>query len=182
MTVPLRGDILNMVNQMIKKLMVLFVIFLGIVVVFAMFFIKLGLVDHVLSFVLSKVGGTKVTINSPGAINYTDAGAQYSTNGKLPDGFPKDFPILSTSQITNSWKTTNGKTIGYSIIVSDKAPLSKVFDFYVSSLSANEWKVTSKTKTGDNVILSFEKENLSGYIGFVSQNGQTVYSVTVGSK
>lgn len=166
---------------MVKKITILFAVFLVILTVFAIFFIKLGLVDHVLSFVLSKVGGTKVTINSPGAINYTDANAQYSTNGKLPEGFPKDFPILNSSQITNSWKTTNSKT-GFSIIVSDKSSLSQVFDFYLNGLPANGWKINTKTESDSSATLSFEKGNLNGFIGFATQNGETVYSITVGSK
>ena len=149
---------------------------------FAVFFIRLGLVNHVLSFVLSKVGGTKVTISSPGAINYNDVGAQYSTNGKIPDSFPKDFPILTSSQITNSWKTTNSKTNGCSLIVSDKASLTDVFDFYKNNLPQNEWKINNQTKSDSSATLSFEKNNMTGFIGFVVQNGQTVYSITLGSK
>lgn len=152
------------------------VLLLGLIVLIS----KQSILNRVLSFAFSKISGSNVSLDRSGEVTYKDINSQYSVNGSLPQGFPKDFPLPDSYQIKTSWKTSNAGSNGYSIIVETGLNMGDVLNFYKSSLPKNGWKVDNLTSLNSSSTITFEKNSLKGFAGLTSQDSKTVISITIG--
>lgn len=106
------------------------------------------------------------TPSSPGQ-TFIDPSSGSTINlgvNKIPDNFPKDFPIypkstVAVSEMSNA-SSLNGEGFWLTLTTNDYS--SKVIDFYQNELEANGWMTGSLIEDNKNAIIS--KGNLSGYI------------------
>lgn len=133
---------------------------------------------------LSQMFGKGVTVDSGGeSITFKEGNSKVTVEnqGKLPDEFPKDFPVYPEAQITGSWTSTGDRGTGISVVWEAKGPLDKIVAFYKSELPRNGWKVTSNFDSQESSTLSFEKEDKNGFMGVAKDNDKATISVTLGS-
>jgi hypothetical protein len=99
----------------------------------------------------------------------------------LPDGFPKDFPIYENSTLINSWKAPGNTTEGYSVVWESLDSFDVVTGFIKENLTLSGWEIVSQSKEDNSQIITFQKDNKSGFVGIVrGENAKTVISVTIG--
>lgn len=144
-----------------------------------------AIVSKFLSLFLSKTAGQDVKVDNDGKkITFDGTGGQfsYSAEGNLPDGFPKDFPIYTGAKLTSSW-TTNGESgKGISVVWETTDSADKVQAFYKDKLPQSGWKIDNEFAQESMQTISFEKDNVSGFIGLTESNQKLTISVTFGIK
>jgi hypothetical protein len=107
-----------------------------------------------------------------------------ATEGKLPDGFPSQFPIYSGAQIKSSMKTSNsevkGKT-GFMVAMQTSDDITKVADYYKSKLKSSGYEISSTTEIGNGpVSLGVKKgaENI-GNVLIMAEGGKTNITISI---
>ena len=126
-----------------------------------------------------KVGGdsNKVTYKSD------DGEFSFQEGGKLPEGFPSDFPIYPGAKITSSWTSNDDDSKGISIVWETSDALTKVADYYKENIEAKGWKITASFSQEDTTTYSFEKGTASGFVGVgKGEADKTNISVTISVK
>jgi hypothetical protein len=81
-----------------------------------------------------------------------------STDGKLPEGFPSDFPMFDPITITSGMKASNGAKVTFTTTakVSGKS-FDEVTKFYADELKAKGWEVKQTgSMTGDTGVGSID--------------------------
>ena len=79
---------------------------------------------------------------------------------KIPDSFPKDFPIYPGATVSSS-QTGNGFWL--TLLSNDSVPV--ISNFYVNELQANGWSaVEASTTDNSGTSWAITKGNLSGYL------------------
>lgn len=108
---------------------------------------------------------------SKGNLSYTDPKTGQTLNigtNKIPDNFPKDFPIYPGSTVTSSLSgNTNQNGIWLTLVTSDS--LEKVSSFYETSLKESGW--TLVTSSPNNWTVS--KGTISGYLTLEKTDDKT---------
>lgn len=100
---------------------------------------------------------------------------------KLPESFPKDFPVYPVSDLINSWTASGNETKGLSVVWETQDSVSQVSKFYKEELPNAKWTISSSYQLDDSSTFSFEKENISGFVGVTKgKEGRTAISVTIG--
>jgi len=138
-----------------------------------------------LSLFLSKTAGENVKVENDGKkISFDGKGGQfsYSAEGKLPDGFPSDFPIYPGAKLTSSWTTTGEDSKGISVVWETTDSVTQVKLFYKDKLTAGGWKIDNELAQETMQTISFEKDKTSGFVGLAESNGKLTISVTLGIK
>jgi hypothetical protein len=122
-------------------------------------------------------GGGSNTVTIPG-------GGQVSVSDKLPDSFPKDYPVYGGATVKGSLSgTTNGIT-GTTVTWETGDSLSKVTDFYTNAFKSGAWTTNTSGQVNNSSYWSGESSDgkKSHYILVSSQSGKTSIIVTVGDK
>ena len=73
--------------------------------------------------------------------NVADEGTLDSLRGKLPAGFPKDFPQYRGADIVASFTIDSGQGLLYLVIYNTSARPNDVASFYQQKLDADPWQV-----------------------------------------
>lgn len=126
--------------------------------------------------------GIDVTVNdiNKGNLTYTDPKTGQTLNignNKIPDNFPKDFPVYPGSSVTSSLTGDGQKQDGFWLTLTTKDVISTVVSFYKQNLELNGWKIVEATgENGTNWAVS--KDKLSGYIN-ISQTQELTSIVIV---
>lgn len=144
-----------------------------------------AIVSKFLSLFLSKTAGQDVKVGDDGKkITFDGAGGQfsYSAEGSLPEGFPKDFPIYTGAKLTSSWTTDGESGKGISVVWETADSADKVQAFYKDKLSQLGWKIDNEFAQESMQTISFEKDNISGFIGLAKTDQKLTISVTFGIK
>ncbi|MEK7533576.1 MAG: hypothetical protein AAB542_04035 [Patescibacteria group bacterium] len=136
--------------------------------------------------IFAKKAGTDI---EKGKATFTDikTGETVNIGGeKLPDTFPKDFPVYPGAKIVASLSNTQKET-GNGFIVTFTAPdghgLGKVIPFYKSELSANGWTITSSFDSDTLQTWEIAKASLQGSISITTfERDPMTIVVTLGQK
>jgi len=100
--------------------------------------------------------GTGTTFTDPktGAIINLDV-------NKIPDNFPKDFPIYPSAKVSSSYTAPSGdKGIWLTLTTTDD--LEKVVTFYNQKLKENGWTETTSADPVSGTIFTLSKDKLAG--------------------
>lgn len=166
-----------------------------ILIVVAILIISLIVLGRIFSsFLINKLGSSfinrflvrdgKVQITNDGkGITYSGEEGEFSFNseGKLPEGFPSDFPLYPEAQITSSWNSASNDGQGSSLVLETTKTPEEVNSFYKKELEAKGWKVTNSFSSEETFTYTFEKGDLSGLVGIApGEEGKTAISVTIG--
>lgn len=114
-----------------------------------------------------------------GGQTYTDTKTGATINlgvNKIPDGFPKDFPIYPGSTIEASQVGQ-----GFWLTLSTTDSIDKVASFYNTSLKASGWKTiegSTNNDTTQNMAISNDK--LEGYVNITTKNAKTTIIIILG--
>jgi hypothetical protein len=139
------------------------------------------LTHGIISSLFKKTG----TEEENGQVTYKGDEGEFSYNqgGELPEDFPKDFPIYPGAKLTSSWTAQGEETRGVSIVWETQDSPEEVSDYFKNQLELSGWKITSSFSQGGSVNYSFEKDNVSGFIGIArAEEGKTTLSLTLGVK
>lgn len=111
--------------------------------------------------------------------------AEFGTSDKLPEGFPKDFPIYQGAKVVSSvTNTQQGK--GNELLVTFTIPagqgLNKVVPFYKSGLNTSGWTITSSFDSDTIQTWAITKGSTEGSVAITSERDQMTIIVTLGEK
>lgn len=83
--------------------------------------------------------------------------------GKIPDTFPKDFPVYPGSKVTSSLSGTGTEEKnGFWLTLTTQDAFDKVAAYYKTNLKSNGWKTSSTLETATNLTLAVGKGTLEG--------------------
>ncbi len=128
-------------------------------------------------------GSTSVTTNdeSPGDVSISSSDGSFSTNAKLPDGWPSDVPTPQGLAVINGTTINTGKGDTYSATFegSDATP-EQVGEQLSTDFKANGWK-SSTTFGGGSAggIQTWSKGTRSVQVTISPNDGKTGVNITV---
>jgi hypothetical protein len=122
-----------------------------------------------LESVIEKKTGVKTDISDleKGKMTFTDekTGAKVDIGtGKIPDTFPKDFPIYPGSQVLSVMSGSEKAGSGFWVTLSSADSLDKVSEYYKAQLSANGWEAISNYSAGEMSTQTVQKGELQGSV------------------
>jgi hypothetical protein len=105
-----------------------------------------------------KGGKAKIDL-SKGTLTVTDGkggGGMFAAGAgtKLPDSWPKDFPVAPGAKVTFALDTPNGA----SVTCESVDPPAKVYEFYAKTMAGQGWKINVKTQSDDGGTLMMTKD------------------------
>ncbi|OGG12165.1 hypothetical protein A2Z00_05805 [Candidatus Gottesmanbacteria bacterium RBG_13_45_10] len=132
--------------------------------------------------------GVKTNLNdiAQGKMSFTDPKTGSTVDigsGKIPDSFPKDFPIYPGAKVTSALAgAEKGKNSGFWITLSTSDTVDKVGAYYKSQLSAKGWETTATYSAGDTSTQTVSKGDMSGSVAITraSDAKETEIVVIVG--
>jgi hypothetical protein len=122
-------------------------------------------------------GGSSKTVSIPG-------GGQVSVSDKIPDSFPKDFPVYKGASVKGSY-TGNSNGISGTVVTWETGDsVQKVKDFYDSALKDSSYSSTSSGDTGGSSFWAGESKDgkKAVYVMVTTENNKTSIIATVGDK
>lgn len=138
----------------------LFLIGVGMTIFFKFFAKK------AIETVIENKTGVDISDVEKGKMTFTDekTGAKVDIgSNKVPDTFPKDFPIYPGAKVTSSLSGAEaGKNSGFWLTMTSPDSVEKITAFYKTEFAKNGWK-TDSTFTADNTVT--ETVSKSGWSG-----------------
>ncbi len=122
-----------------------------------------------------------------GKMTFTDTktGAQVDIGGgKVPDNFPKDFPLYPGAKVTSSLSgAQSGKSNGFWLTLSTADSVDAVTTYYKSQLASKSWTVQQTYTTGDTMTETITKGMWSGSLAVTksSSDKETQIVIILGS-
>lgn len=146
------------------------IVVVGIIasIAFKFFAKKIG-VGALQSAIESKTGvKTNLQDLEQGKMSFTDekTGTKIDIgSNKIPDTFPKDFPLYPGMKLVSSLSGAGGTNgSGYWLTFSTPDTFEKVSGFYSSELTKNGWKESSNYTAGNTSARTVEKGILNGTV------------------
>jgi hypothetical protein len=124
--------------------------------------------------ITQKTGVVIQNLPSGSGLTYTDpkTGATLNiNNNKVPDNFPKDFPVYPGSNITSSWTANN-----FELTLTTQDSLDKVSSYYKNKLEENGWK--QELTTANSWVVS--KGKLTGFLSITTDKEKTSVIIILG--
>lgn len=120
-------------------------------------------------------GGSSKTVNIPG-------GGKVSVSDKVPDNFPKDFPVYSGAKVQQSSTGSAGGITGTNVFWETGDSVDKVTEFYTKAFKDGPWKSQSTGNvSGSSFFLASSSDGKkSAYVAVASTDGKTTIVTTVG--
>lgn len=115
-------------------------------------------------------------------VNDNQQVTSFQQTDTLPDTFPSDFPIYTGATMEGYWEASQSGTTGISVVWRSPDSLDTVSEFLASQLLANGWKITTDYSDAESATYTFSKDATEGFIGITNEEGETLISVTVGTK
>lgn len=134
---------------------------------------------------IEKRTGVKTNLQDieKGKMTFTDekTGAKVDIgSGKIPDTFPKDFPIYPGAKVTSVLSgTEKGKSNGFWVTLSTADSLDKVSMYYKNTLKSKGWTETATYSTGDTSTQTVSKGNLSGTVSATNAGGSKETTIVI---
>lgn len=92
-------------------------------------------------------GGKTKTVSVPG-------GGKVSVSDKLPDNFPKDFPVYKGAKVVASYSGKQDNQEGFFVSWETGDAVDKVKSFYSDAFDKGPWKSSSTFDSSDSSVLS----------------------------
>ncbi len=109
---------------------------------------------------------TNISDLEKGKVTFTDSktGAKVDIGtGKVPDTFPKDFPLYPGAKVTSALSgAQSGKNNGFWLTMTATDSVDKVSAFYKSGFAQNGWTVENIFTSGNSTTESITKTGWSG--------------------
>lgn len=119
----------------------------------------------------------QVTVQGSNGESVTVGGAE----GKLPEGFPADFPVWAGAKVKTGGKVANPTGTIYSVVWTSTDPLTKVSSEYTDAIKAAGFTVKNEVEntTGQNQakVLQLEKGTDNVLVTMTDKNGETEITV-----
>jgi len=91
-------------------------------------------------------------------------------SGKIPDNFPKDFPVYPGIKVTSSLSGgQNGQGSGFWLTLTTADSVAMVTEFYKSAFATNGWQEQATYTANGTTTQTVKKGNLSGSISIVRE-------------
>ena len=125
--------------------------------------------------ILAGCGGDSKTVKIPG-------GGEVSVSGKLPDNFPKDFPVYKGAKVQGSYTGKNEGVSGTVVTWETGDSIDKVKDFYDKAFQSGAWPTTSNGDLNGSAYWGGESsdEKTTFYTMVSTVDGKTNIIATVG--
>jgi hypothetical protein len=120
------------------------------------------------------MSGDKVTIKGEDG-EFVMAG---SSDGKLPDDFPKDVPVYEGAKIRQTISAGKGK----SVTMSTKAAASAIADFYAKAMKDGGWKEEMTMRQETMTMLSYSKEDRQTSVMVNDSGDERMVTLTVATE
>ncbi|HSX48681.1 MAG TPA: hypothetical protein VLE44_00285, partial [Candidatus Saccharimonadales bacterium] len=131
--------------------------------------------------ITQKTGVVQTTVGASGGTTFTDpkTGAVINLDvNRIPDNFPKDFPIYTNAKVSSSYTAPNGEKGIWLTLTTTDSP-DKVVSFYNEKLKENGWSQTSSTDPSDGTIFTLSKDKLAGSLLVQKAKDQNETSIIV---
>ncbi|OGG02516.1 hypothetical protein A2Z33_01825 [Candidatus Gottesmanbacteria bacterium RBG_16_52_11] len=167
---------------------VVLLVLAGIVMTFFGSLFATGIGGALLKKGIESKTGVKVD-SDKGSMTFTDKETGQTVNvgadQKLPDNFPKDFPIYPGVKFTGSMSGNNQKqdSKGFWVVMSTGDSVDQVKEFYDAQLETSGWEVANTMTAGSLVSWTVKKGTLEGAVSVTrgEQDSETAITVTLGS-
>lgn len=119
-----------------------------------------------------EVDGDTVTIETEdGAVTIE------GDTGKIPDGFPSDFPMYKGAQVDSTSSITSENDVTHYINLVSDADVKAVYDWYKAEFEAEGWEIQGDVmmsgSDGDTGMLTVEKNRSQGTVTMGAGDGGT---------
>lgn len=134
--------------------------------------------------VFERIAGGRIKVDGNGQ-NLSLQGTQgdYSFDqGKVPENFPKDFPVYTKAKFIGSWTAKGENGYGISVIWQTESSVAEAKNFYMNEFPKAGWQITNTFDADNSSTISFSKDTKSGFLGITRADNLTTISVTVGIK
>ena len=144
------------------------VVILGVVTTIAMKFFAKKIGTGIVQNMIESKTGVKTNISDleKGKMSFTDEKTGTSIDigsNKIPDSFPKDFPIYPGMKLISSMSgSEKSKGLGYWLTFTTSDESAKVQSYYKTSLNSSGWKETATYSAGDTSTTTISKGSMSG--------------------
>lgn len=139
------------------------------------------------SAILQKATGVKTDLNTEG-VTFTDektgSKVDFGTD-KLPDAFPKDFPLYRGAKVAGSMSgSQTGEGSGFWVTLATADDVDKVVAYYNDALKTSGWEVTSTFNAGGVSTIGVKKATLEGAVTVSSgeEQDETTIVIALGQK
>ncbi len=138
-----------------------------------------------ISGVISQKTGVETNIDDiqNGKLTFTDpkTGAKLDVGtNKIPDDFPKDFPVYPGSKVTSSLSgNQNGEGNGFWLTLSTSDAPEKVTSYYETNLKVSGWSADSTQGSGIGTNWAITKDDLSGYLTVSREKDQSETTILI---
>ena|SRR5689334_10544325 len=122
----------------------------------------------IISGVIESKTGVKTNLKDieNGKMTFTDSktGAKVDIGtGKVPDNFPKDFPLYPGAKVTSALSGAQaGKDNGFWLTMASGDSVDKVGAFYKTEFARNGWTINTTYTAGNTVTQTVAKTGWSG--------------------
>jgi hypothetical protein len=160
-------------------------VILGVVGSIAMKFFAKKIGTGLLQSAIESKTGVKTNLSDVenGKFSFTDqkTGAKVDIGSdKLPDTFPKDFPVYPGAKVTGVLSgTEKGKSTGAWVTFTTADSKDKVASFYTANLKSNGWTEESTFTSGDTVTETVSKGTMNGTVGITRASDATETEIIV---
>lgn len=94
-------------------------------------------------------------------------------SGKLPDNFPKDFPLYPGAKVVSAMSgNESGKSNEFWLTMSTGDSVDKVAAFYKTKLASGKWTISTTYTAGGTITQGVEKGQWSGSLS-ISEDTST---------
>jgi hypothetical protein len=118
-----------------------------------------------------------------GKLSFTDSktGAKVDIGSdKLPDSFPKDFPVYPGAKITGVLSgSEQGKSTGAWVTLTTADSADKVIAYYKANLKSNGWEEKATYSSGDTTTQTVAKGTMSGTVGITRESDATETEIII---
>ncbi len=164
-----------------------FLLLIGIGISFAVKYFAQKIGSSVVSGVIESKTGIKTNLSDidNGKMTFTDnKTGQTVTVGtqKLPEDFPKDFPVYSDAKVAGSVSGMQESNSGFLVTFTTSDSIEKVISFYKNALAANGYTTSASFNTDKMQTWAVKKGSMEGSVSITADDSQTTILVTLGSK
>jgi hypothetical protein len=118
-----------------------------------------------------------------GKMTFTDnkTGATVDVgSGKVPDTFPKDFPVYPGAMVTSSLSGGKpGEGSGFWLTLTTGDAAQKVADFYTKGFASGGWTIEATYTANDTTTQTVKKGSMSGNVSISREDEGTTQIVIV---
>jgi hypothetical protein len=128
---------------------------------------------------------TGMKIDSEGkSLSFTDQKTGQTVNigdQKIPDNFPKDFPLYPGAKFTGSLSGNNNKekSQGFWLVLSTDDSTAKVKSYYEAEFKKNNWVTENTMNANETILWTVTKNNLTGTVSLSPGDKKTDTVITI---